>query len=195
MAERRLLHCPIGQRVDELSQPRREPPSHGVRERDRPLEACGAHELDRLVHRSPGGDPLEERELIRRDPQSRTHRGSSAPASDRESRCRGRASGRAGSSRTRSAARARGRARPASPPPQRRRGRRRPPARTRERRLAGQLRAPAPRSSQAAEKRVVRHPATALGLHLDWLGASVREPRLPDDHRPALEHGTRADMR
>ncbi len=69
----RLLQRPVGQRVEERLDPVGQPSHHRVRERDGPLEPGAADELDRLVDgRVLRGVGVAE--LVRAEPQRRTHR-------------------------------------------------------------------------------------------------------------------------
>ncbi len=72
--ERGLLPGRVRQRLDACSALVGEAAQHGVRERDRPLEARPAHELDGLVDRGVPRHPVQERELERTEPQGRAHR-------------------------------------------------------------------------------------------------------------------------
>ena len=69
-----VLERALGERGEERLDPVREPPEHGVRERDRPLEPGRAHELDRLVHGGVARHAVQVAELERAEPERRQHR-------------------------------------------------------------------------------------------------------------------------
>ena len=69
----RLLQRPVRERLDERPDPVRQPTHHGIRERDRALEAGAAHQLDRFVD-SRMRRGIGVTELVRAKPQRGPHR-------------------------------------------------------------------------------------------------------------------------
>ena len=70
----RELERPLRQTGKQAAETYRQPAHDRVRERDRPLEPCRAHELHRFVDRGVPRDPGQVRELIRAGPQRRPYR-------------------------------------------------------------------------------------------------------------------------
>ena len=70
----RVLQRPLGEGVEQISEPGVEPPHHGVREGDRPLEARCADELDGLVHDRVRRHAVQVGELVGAEPERRPDR-------------------------------------------------------------------------------------------------------------------------
>ena len=69
----RMLERSLRQRIEQRADPLCEAAHHRVRERNRPLEVCGAYQLHRLVHGRVRRD-LEVAELVRAEAKRGEHR-------------------------------------------------------------------------------------------------------------------------
>ena len=197
MPQRRLLRHSLRQSVDQRADPLGASPQHGVHKARGAGGAPGPNELDGLVHSRPRRHGVHERELVGPEPKPSPDGDVEAghgPPADLLERVVERADaldrpvGEALCERPVARVELGGlrRERPVGVGAFVEDADERPVARP-----GGRGRSP-----QTTLELVRRHAAAPLRLHLEELQApAVREPRAPDEHRPAMKLSSRADVR